>query len=51
VAHSGEALDLVRAAATDPDRIRDVQATFLRSIDLFDDYLTARLERGREFAD
>jgi pyrroloquinoline-quinone synthase len=51
VTHSDEALDLVRASATEPDRIRDVQATFLRSVDLFDDYLIARLERGSEFAD
>jgi pyrroloquinoline-quinone synthase len=47
VAHSDEALDLVTEFAG--DLIDDVQSTFLRSIDLFDDYLMARLERADEF--
>ncbi|HEV2317028.1 MAG TPA: C2H2 type zinc finger domain-containing protein [Thermoplasmata archaeon] len=51
VGHSGGALALVRQNATDPELVRDVQSTFLRSVDLFDDYLIARLERGREFED
>lgn len=46
IGHSSQALALVEEFATDPGSIEDVQATFLRSIDLFDDYLLARLERG-----
>ncbi|HEV2519417.1 MAG TPA: iron-containing redox enzyme family protein [Thermoplasmata archaeon] len=46
VGHSEEALALVNSAARDPEAIQGVQAAFLRSIDLFDDYLRARLERG-----
>ncbi len=48
VTHSDEALNLVeKYAETSNDE--DVQATFLRSIDAFDSYLTARLERARDF--
>lgn len=46
VGHSDEALDLVVEFADDPAVREDVQSVFLRSIDLFDDYLLARLERG-----
>jgi pyrroloquinoline-quinone synthase len=49
VGHSGEALDLVAEFGTDPGVREAVQSTFLRSIDLFDDYLLARLERAHEF--
>ena len=49
VEHSGEALDLVAEFADSPGTRSTVQSVFLRSIDLFDDYLMARLERAREF--
>jgi pyrroloquinoline-quinone synthase len=51
VAHSDEALDLVDRFANELDVVEEVQSTFLRSIDLFDDYLTARLERADQFED
>jgi pyrroloquinoline-quinone synthase len=47
VMHSDEALELVTEFAG--DGVDDVQSTFLRSIDLFDDYLLARLERADDF--
>ncbi len=49
VGHSDEALALVDQFATSVGRVEDVQSTFLRSADLFDDYLIARLERGAQF--
>jgi len=49
VQHSDEALDLVAEFGTDPGLLEAIQSTFLRSIDLFDDYLLARLERGGQF--
>lgn len=49
VGHAGEALALVERFATELDRVEEVQGTFLRSVDLFDDYLGARLERGEEY--
>lgn len=49
VAHSDEALDLVAEFARNPDLREAAQSTFLRSIDLFDDYLLARLERAGQF--
>jgi pyrroloquinoline-quinone synthase len=49
VAHSDEALDLVAEFGTDPGLREAIQSTFLRSIDLFDDYLLARLERAGQF--
>lgn len=49
VAHSDEALDLVEKYAAEASTVENVQATFLRSIDAFDSYLTARLERARDF--
>ena len=49
VGHSDEALALVDEFATATGRTEDVQSTFLRSADLFDDYLIARLERGAQF--
>ena len=50
VGHSEAALVLVDRNATTEATRRNVQATFLRSIDLFDDYLIARLERGDRLA-
>lgn len=47
VTHSDEALDLVTEFAG--DLVEDVQSTLFRSIDLFDDYLLARLERADDF--
>lgn len=49
VTHSDEALDLVTEFSREAGLVEDVQSTFLRSIDLFDDYLIARLERGAQF--
>jgi pyrroloquinoline-quinone synthase len=49
VSHSEEALDLVTEFAQGSGLVEEVQSTFLRSIDLFDDYLLARLERGDRF--
>jgi pyrroloquinoline-quinone synthase len=50
VGHSEEALSLVEHATRTLELRGTVQATFLRSIDLFDDYLMARLERAEEVA-
>lgn len=50
VGHSDEALALVEKYTDTAVLRQQVQATFLRSIDLFDDYLTARLERGERLA-
>lgn len=49
VGHSKEALDLVEKYASELDLIEDVQATFVKSMDLFNLYLMARLERGEHF--
>jgi pyrroloquinoline-quinone synthase len=49
VTHSDEALDLVDRFANELGVVEEVQSTFLRSIDLFDDYLIARLERADQF--
>jgi pyrroloquinoline-quinone synthase len=49
VGHSAEALTLVDRFAASRGKVEDVQATFLRSADLFDDYLIARLERAAQF--
>jgi pyrroloquinoline-quinone synthase len=49
VGHSEEALDLAAKHASQLDLVEDVQATFMKSIDAFDRYLMARLERGRQF--
>jgi pyrroloquinoline-quinone synthase len=49
VSHSKEALDLVEKYASDLDLVEDVQATFVKSMDLFHLYLLARLERGEQF--
>jgi pyrroloquinoline-quinone synthase len=49
VGHSDEALALVRRFADELDVVEEVQSVFLRSIDLFDDYLVARLERAGQY--
>ncbi len=49
VGHSEEALSLVSKYSAELNLTENVQATFLRSIDAFDRYLMARLERGRQF--
>ncbi len=49
VGHSEEALGLVEKYSRLYGNMDDVQSTFLRSIDYFDRYLMARLERSRQF--
>jgi pyrroloquinoline-quinone synthase len=49
VEHSEEALDLVAKYSTEHGVAENVQATFLRSIDAFDNYLMARLERSKQY--
>ena len=49
VHHASEAIDLVIKYATEFDIVEDVQATFLRSIDVFDNYLMSRLKRAKDF--
>ncbi len=41
-------MDLAAKYAEQLDIVEDAQATFLKSIDAFDRYLMARLERGRQ---
>lgn len=50
VGHSEAALELVARHVRGPGTREAVQAVFLRSLDLFDDYLVARLERGEGYA-
>jgi pyrroloquinoline-quinone synthase len=50
VEHSKEALDLIDKYSAMYSIIQDVQATFVRSINLFHTYLMARLERAEQFA-
>jgi len=49
VGHSEQALALVDRFAGERHLVEEVQATALRSADLFDDYLIARLERADSF--
>ena len=49
VEHSDEALALATRFASELEVVEEVQSVFLRSIDLFDDYLIARLERAVQF--
>lgn len=49
VEHSEEALDLVAKYASQLGITENIQATFLKSIHAFDNYLMARLERGKQF--
>ncbi len=46
VSHSENALDLMEKYSAKLRNVQDCQAVFLKSIELFDDYLNARLERG-----
>ncbi len=46
VGHSKEALELVEKYSSELGMIENVQATFLKSIDLFHTYLLARLQRA-----
>lgn len=50
VTHSKEALDLVERYAAELGLVEDVQAVFVKSMDLFHNYLSARLERGGQFS-
>lgn len=49
VSHSGEALNLIVKYSSDVDDVQNIQATFIRSMVAFDDYLNARLERGDKY--
>jgi pyrroloquinoline-quinone synthase len=49
VEHSEDALNLIEKYSREIGIAENVQATFLRSIDAFDRYLLARLERAKEF--
>jgi len=49
VGHSDRALALASRFAGELDLVEEVQSVFLRSIDLFDDYLIARLERAGQY--
>ncbi len=48
VSHSKEALDLVEKYANELNKTEDVQATFLKSINVFHRYLMARLRRAEQ---
>jgi pyrroloquinoline-quinone synthase len=49
VEHSEVPLEMVERFATAIGNVDKVQFTFLRSMEAFDSYLTARLERGMQF--
>jgi pyrroloquinoline-quinone synthase len=49
VEHSEDAMDLIAKYSAELCIAENVQATFLRSIDAFDRYLMARLERAKQF--
>jgi pyrroloquinoline-quinone synthase len=49
VEHSEVPLEMVERFATSIGNVDRVQFTFLRSMEAFDSYLTARLERGMQF--
>lgn len=49
IGHSDAALALVERHAKSFGVVEDVQGVFLRSLDLFDDYLGARLERAEMY--
>jgi pyrroloquinoline-quinone synthase len=49
VEHSEEALDLIAKYSSQLGITENVQATFLKSINAFDNYLMARLERSKQF--
>ena len=49
VEHSEDALNLIEKYSKELGIAENVQATFLRSIDAFDRYLMARLERAKDY--
>jgi len=49
VQHSEEALDLVAKYSSQVGMTENIQATFLKSINAFDNYLMARLERAKQY--
>lgn len=49
VLHSEVPLEMVERYAPDDGTVERVQVTFLRSMEAFDSYLMARLERGMQF--
>jgi pyrroloquinoline-quinone synthase len=49
VEHSEEALDLIAKYSSQLEMTENIQATFLKSIDSFDNYLMARLERAEQY--
>jgi pyrroloquinoline-quinone synthase len=49
VEHSEIPLEMVERLATEQGIVEPVQVTFLRSMEAFDSYLMARLERGMQF--
>ena len=51
VSHSETALDLIEKYSKEMRNTQDCQAVFLKSIEVFDDYLNARLERGMMLED
>ena len=48
VYHAEEALKLVEKYAIELKIVDNVQATFLKSIDMFDKYLMSRVQRARQ---
>lgn len=49
VEHSEEALDLVAKYSSQVGMTENIEATFLKSINAFDNYLMARLERAKQY--
>lgn len=49
--HSMEALDLIVKYCNTTDLQHDIQSVVYKTVELLDDYLMARLERGEQFAD
>ena len=49
VEHSEEALDLIAKYSSQLEMTENIQATFLKSINAFDNYLMARLERAKQY--
>lgn len=47
--HSNDAFQLIERYAVELNLIEDVQSTFLKSIDAFDQYLLSRLQRAKDF--
>ena len=49
VEHSENALNLIQKYSPQFHKVEEVQASFLRSVQAFDEYLMARLQRSKEF--